>query len=253
MNWFDTAASYSLGDSETILGDAMGKLASRDSFVLSTKAPKRSDLHSQSPGALKRGFIRDIDSSLRRLGADHIDLYSIHQWTNRADEQLEAMDEIVRTGRARYIGVPAEQPVDPTANETLRSMRHVVAAQATINLLEGDLDEAVVTSLRSRSVSIVAVSPLGRGVLSGVPRAMSARGRTDENASRYRSADATEKVAQTRHEAIQRGTSMARVALEWVLSRPYVTTTLIGATTAEQVVELLRNGESKPGSGSRDG
>ncbi len=249
VNFFDTADAYSEGLSEEITGRALRDMARRDEVVLATKVffPMGSR---PNQGGLSRKHILDaIDASLRRLGTDYVDLYQIHRFDplTPIEETMEALHDVVRAGKARYIGASSMYTWQ------FASMQHTadrngwtrfVAMQNHYNLIYREEEREMIPYCRQTGVGIIPWSPLARGFLAGnrTPdkSGETARSRSDSFAHSmyYQEADfavleAVETVARAR------GLSSAQVALAWMLHKPGVTSPIIGASKIAHLEEAI--------------
>lgn len=240
INFFDTADAYSTGVSEEILGRALKDFARRDEVVIASKVFfPMGDKPNQ--GGLSRVHIMNaIDDSLRRLGTDYIDLYQIHRWDPETpiDETLEALHDVVKSGKVRYIGASsmyAWQFSKTLYLADINGWTRFVAMQNHYNLVYREEEREMLPLCRSEGVGVIPWSPLARGFLSGnrsrqdwgeTPRAKS-----DEFAHDmyYQESDFTvvERVIEI---AEQRGATPSQIALAWLLHQPGVTAPIIGAS-----------------------
>jgi aryl-alcohol dehydrogenase-like predicted oxidoreductase len=244
-NFVDTANMYTFGHSETIIGDHLG--ARRDRVVIATKF--FTNLAPGDPnggGASRRSLTAACEQSLRRLKTDHIDLYWMHAWDRHTpiDETLRALDDLVRTGKVRYLGfsdTPAWKVAQAQVMAQLRGWTPLIALQIEHSLLERTVEGELIPMAQELGLGVTPWSPLKGGLLSGkytrgnagkvsTLRGWAADG-LDERA--YAVIDELLKIAR------ENDTSPARVALAWVMSRPGVTSTIIGARTMEQLDQNL--------------
>lgn len=248
VNLFDTADIYSGGESEIVLGRALA--ARRDSVVLASKVRFRTGDGPDGVGLSKRHILSEVENSLRRLGTDRIDLYQAHAWdpATPLEETLEAMDTLVRQGKVRYIGCSnfAAWQIERSVRLAERmGTARFETVQPYYNLVGRDIEHEIVPVCRDHGLGILAMSPLGGSFLTGKYR----RGRSRPSGSR-RSDPATalppideEKgydVVEVLCEiAGGRGVSPAQVALNWVRSKPWVTSVIIGARTMDQLADNL--------------
>jgi aryl-alcohol dehydrogenase-like predicted oxidoreductase len=246
INFFDTADVYSNGLSEQILGKALG--ARRKDVVLATKVRGRTGSGVNEIG-LSRGHIMDsVHASLRRLGTDYIDLYQIHGYdiVTPLDETLRAMDDLVHQGKVRYLGasnLAAWQLMKALGISERRGLSRFESLQAYYSIAGRDLERELVPLMNDQQLGLMVWSPLAGGFLSGKFRRDS---QGPEGARRaafdfppvdkeraYNVIDVMDGIAKAH------GTSVARVALAWLLHQPHVTTIIIGAKTQEQVEDNL--------------
>jgi aryl-alcohol dehydrogenase-like predicted oxidoreductase len=239
INFFDTANVYSDGSSEEILGRALAEFARRDEIVVATKgrfAPRRGRNLS---GLSRKALFSQIDESLKRLKMDHVDLYQIHRAdpATPIEETMEALNDIVKSGRARYIGA-SSMPAWEFAKAQQVAERHgwtrFVSMQPELSLLYREEEREMLPMCRDQGVGVIPWSPLARGRLARpwgehTPRiATDAFGTTifaGSEAADARVAEALTALCQQRG-----GTPRAQVALAWVLGKPGVTAPIIGAS-----------------------
>jgi 1-deoxyxylulose-5-phosphate synthase len=235
INFFDTANVYSDGTSEEIVGRALGDYARRDEIVLATKVHGRMRPGPNGAGLSRKAILTEIDNSLRRLGTDYVDLYQIHRWDDGTpiEETMEALHDVVKAGKARYIGASsmyAWQFSKAQYVAQLHGWTKFVTMQNHYNLLHREEEREMLPLCADQGVGVIPWSPLARGRLTREWDAVSARSETDEfGKTLYQDADrhivdAVTKVAE------ERGVPRAQVALAWLLSRPAVTSPIIGAT-----------------------
>jgi aryl-alcohol dehydrogenase-like predicted oxidoreductase len=246
INFFDTADVYSNGVSEQMLGKALG--ARRKDIILATKVRGRTGPGVNEVG-LSRGHIMDsVHASLRRLGTDYIDLYQIHGYdpATPLDETLRAMDDLVRQGKVRYLGasnLAAWQLMKSLGISEHRHLSRFESLQAYYSIAGRDLERELVPLMKDQQLGLMVWSPLAGGFLSGKFRRDS---QGPEGARRaafdfppvdkeraYNVIDMMDGIAKAHN------TSVARVALAWLLHQPHVTTLIIGAKTPEQLEDNL--------------
>ena len=242
INFFDTADMYSEGASEEVLGRALKDFTTRDQVVIATKAfhPARS-----SPGPNDRGLSRKhlfdaIDGSLRRLGVDYVDLYQIHRFDfgTPIEETLCALHDIVRAGKARYIGA-SSMSAWQFAKMLYTSDRHgwtrFAAMQNHYNLVYREEEREMLPLCREEGIGVIPWSPLARGFLAGNRRkgdfGDTSRAKTDEFAHQLYFSDSDFTVAERVVElAARHGVKPTMIALAWVLAQPEVTAPIVGAS-----------------------
>jgi 1-deoxyxylulose-5-phosphate synthase len=238
INFFDTANSYSEGTSEEILGRALAEYARRDEVVVATKVffPWRTGPN--GGGLSRKAIFSAIDASLARLGMDHVDLYQIHRWDKSVpiEETLEALHDVVKAGKARYIGASSMHTWQ-FAKALKVSERHgwtrFVSMQPHYNLLNREEEREMLPLCRDEGVGVIPWSPLARGLLTRPPDATSARRDTDVVNERLysKTVEADRKVIERVGEvAAGLAAPQAQVALAWLLSRPAVSAPIIGAS-----------------------
>jgi aryl-alcohol dehydrogenase (NADP+) len=244
INFFDTANVYSDGTSEEITGRALADLADRDQIVLATKVCGRMRPGPNGAGLSRKAIMTEIDHSLRRLGTDYVDLYQIHRWdpATPAEETLEALHDVVKAGKARYIGASSMHAWQ-FSKALYASQRHGWTRFATMqnhyNLLYREEEREMLPLCGDQGIGVIPWSPLARGRLTRPWDETSARKQTDEFArSLYPDSDRVivEQVAKV---AGSRGVPMAQVALAWVLSNPLVTAPIIGATRPQHIDDAI--------------
>jgi aryl-alcohol dehydrogenase-like predicted oxidoreductase len=238
VNFFDTANIYSDGTSEEIVGRALNDLVPREEVVIATKVHGRMRPGPNGAGLSRKAILAEIDASLRRLGTDYVDLYQIHRWDygTPIEETLEALNDVVRAGKARYIGASsmyAWQLAKALAVSERNGWARFVSMQNYVNLLYREEEREMLPLCRDQGIAVIPWSPLARGRLTRDWDATSARSETDEfGRTLYAAtADADRKVAEAvTRVAAARGVPRARVALAWVLQKPGITAPLVGAT-----------------------
>ena len=237
INFFDTANVYSLGSSEEIVGRALADFANRDEVVLATKVhgPMRSGQN--SAGLSRKAIMTEVDASLRRLGTDYIDLYQIHRWDRRTpvEETLQALDDVVRSGKARYIGASsmwAWQFSKALYTADQHGWARFVSMQNHYNLLNREEEREMLPLCADQGIAVIPWSPLARGRLTRDPGEVTERSRSDEfGRVLYDPAGADRTVIdRVAKVAADRGVSRAQVALAWLLAKPVVTAPIVGAT-----------------------
>jgi aryl-alcohol dehydrogenase-like predicted oxidoreductase len=247
INFFDTANVYSLGSSEEITGRALLAYAKRDDVVIATKVGMRMRAGPTGAGLSRKAILREIDASLERLGTDHVDLYQIHRLDadTPIEETLDALNDVVRAGKARYIGASsmhAWQFAQALALSERHGWARFVSMQNYVNLLYREEEREMLPLCRAEGIGVIPWSPLARGRLTREWNATSARSETDDfGRTLYaKTADADRKVVEAvAHVAAQRGVPRAQVALAWVLARPGVTAPIVGATKLEHLDDAI--------------
>jgi aryl-alcohol dehydrogenase-like predicted oxidoreductase len=235
---FDTANIYSLGQSEEILGRAIHDFTSRDEVVLATKVHGVMRPGPNGGGLSRRHIMEQIDASLQRLQTDHIDLYQIHRWDDTVpiEETLEALHDVVKAGKARYIGASsmyAWQFAKAQYTARLHGWTTFVSMQAQYNLLTREDERELHPFCVDQGVGLLPWSPLARGKLARPWDVGSDRIKTDPlGKTLYQQAEAEDRKI-TDHVGVvaaTRGATRAQVALAWLLHRPVVTSPIVGAT-----------------------
>ena len=255
INFFDTADMYSRGVSEEIVGRALNDFTTRDQAVIATKAFFPMGDGPNDRGLSRKHLFDAIDASLRRLGTDYVDLYQIHRFDPHTpiEETLEALDAIVRAGKARYIGASSMYAWQ-FAQMLQVSERHgwarFVSMQNHYNLVYREEEREMLPLCRAEGIGVIPWSPLARGFLAGNrERATGSeekkggdtlRAQTDEYARSLYYADADFRVVDRVVELARRhGVTPAQIALAWILRQPGVTAPIIGVTKIEQLDEAV--------------
>jgi len=249
VTFFDTADMYSRGASEEVLGRALKEFARRDQVVVATKV-----FHPMGDGPNDRGLSRKhlldaIDASLRRLGMDYVDLYQIHRfdYDTPIEETLETLNDIVKAGKARYLGASsmyAWQFAKMPAVSEARGWSRFVSMQNHYNLVYREEEREMLPLCRAEGIGVIPYSPLARGFLAGDRKkgggGDTVRANSDKLASTFYFADADFAIADRVGElASPRGVSRMQVALAWMLSRPGVTAPIVGASKLSHLDEAI--------------
>lgn len=238
INFFDTANVYSDGTSEEIVGRALKDFAPRDEIVLATKVHGRMRPGPNGGGLSRKAILSEIDHSLRRLGTEYVDLYQIHRFDPHTplEETLEALHDVVKAGKARYIGASSMYAWQ-FARALHLSERHgwtrFVSMQNYMNLLYREEEREMLPLCRAEGIAVMPWSPMARGRLTRDWDQGSARTETDAfGRSLYaKTGDADRKVVEAvAAVACARGVPRAQVALAWVLQQPGITSPIVGAT-----------------------
>ena len=249
INFFDTADMYSRGVSEEILGRALADFARRDDVVVATKVFNPMSDDPNDRGLSRKHVMASIDNSLRRLGTDYVDLYQIHRWddTTPIEETLCALHDIVRSGKARYIGASsafAWQFAKALYLADLHGWTRFVSMQNHYNLVYREEEREMMPLCRAEGIGVIPWSPLARGFLAGNRRAQdrdpTARAKTDTIAHNLYYAESDFIIVDRFVEVSRRrGVSPAQVALAWVLRQPGVTAPIVGASKMEQLDQAI--------------
>lgn len=250
-NFIDTANGYTAGHSEQIIGEHIGRHPSRrDRLVLATKFS--SNLYLGDPnggGSGRKAIVSQCENSLRRLQTDYIDLYWLHNWDTHTpiDETMAALDDLIRAGKVRYIGVsdtPAWKVAEANITARFRGWSQFIGLQIEYSLLERSIEAELVPMASELGLGITSWSPLKGGVLSGkYTRANHGVHTSDRgafvaphlNERSYALVEELEKIANAH------GTTVARVALAWVRQQSGVTSTIIGARRVSQLEDNLQS------------
>jgi len=248
INFFDTADMYSRGVSEEVVGRALHELAGRDQVVIATKAfyPLRDGPNQR--GLSRKHLFNAIDDSLRRLGTDYVDLYQIHRFDDDTpiEETLEALHDIVKAGKARYIGASsmhAWQFATMLHAAEARGWTRFVSMQNHYNLVYREEEREMMPLCRAEGVGVIPWSPLARGFLAGNRRSAqggeTVRAKTDDIAHDYYGESDLAIADRTADLAKRRGVTPAQVALAWLLAKPGVTAPIVGASKLTQLDEAV--------------
>jgi 1-deoxyxylulose-5-phosphate synthase len=238
INTFDTANVYSAGSSEEITGKVLGELANREEIIIATKVHGRMGPGSNGAGLSRGAIMTQIDASLRRLGTDYVDLYQIHRFDPKVpvEETMEALDDVVRAGKARYLGASSMwtwQFAQLQHAADLNGWTRFVSMQDQYNLLMREEEREMLPYCLDQGVGTLPWSPLARGKLTRDWNATTDRTKSDEfGSSLYKQAeDADRRVAEAVAAiATERGVPRAQVALAWLLHQPAVTAPIVGVT-----------------------
>ena len=244
LTFFDTANVYSDGSSEEIVGRALADYARRDEVVIATKVHGRMRPGPNGAGLSRVAIMAAIDDSLRRLGTDYVDLYQIHRFdpTTPLEETLEALHDVVKAGKARYIGASsmwAWQFAKALFLADQHGWTRFVSMQDHYNLLNREEEREMLPLCADQGIGVLPWSPLARGRLTRPWDEETERSRTDlfgqtlYQPSDRVVADAVAQVAETR------GVSRAQVALAWVAQQPTVTAPIIGATRPHHLTDAV--------------
>ncbi|WP_010550908.1 aldo/keto reductase [Brachybacterium paraconglomeratum] len=243
INFFDTANVYSIGRSEEIVGKALVDYANRDEIVLATKVHGTMHEGPNGGGLSRKSILAEAEASLRRLGTDYIDLYIIHRWDHTVpiEETMQALDDLVRSGKVRYLGASAMfawQFLQAQHVAEVNGWTKLVSMQNHYNLLYREEEREMMPLLGELGVASTPYSPLAAGRLTRDWDADTERARTDQTAkSKY---DSTEDTDRTIVEAVariakERGVERVHVALAWLLAKKPVISPIIGATKTSHI------------------
>jgi aryl-alcohol dehydrogenase-like predicted oxidoreductase len=238
INFLDTANVYSDGSSEEIVGRAIKDFAKREDVVLATKVHGRMRLGPNGAGLSRKAIFAEIDNSLRRLGTDYVDLYQIHRWdpSTPIEETLEALHDVVKAGKARYIGASsmyAWQFAKALYLSRLNGWTRFVSMQDHVNLLNREEEREMLPLCADQGIGVIPWSPLARGRLTRDWDKTSERQNNDSFGSSLYAAmeDSNRKiVAAVAEVAKARGVPRAQVALAWVAQKSVVTAPIVGAS-----------------------
>ena len=248
INFFDTANVYSNGMSETVLGNSLRDFASRDEVVIATKVNQPMGPGPNQRGLSRKHVMNSIDASLKRLGTDYVDLYQIHRWDYETpiEETMETLHDIVRAGKARYIGASAMfawQFAKAQYTAELHGWTRFVSMQNHYNLIYREDERELLPLCQDQGIGVIPFSPLARGVLARKPtkeQTDTIRYQSDSLAkSRYAQEDNVTTVQRVSELAEARSLPMAQVALAWMLSKPVVTAPIVGATKPHHLEDAI--------------
>jgi 1-deoxyxylulose-5-phosphate synthase len=249
ISFFDTANVYSIGVSEEITGRWLREFARREEIVVATKVNGPMGPGPNEKGLSRKSILAQIDASLKRLGMDYVDLYQIHRFDYETpiEETLEALNDVVRAGKARYIGASsmyAWQFARMLAVSDRNGWSRFVSMQPQYNLVYREEEREMLPLCRNEGIGVIPWSPLARGFLAGGRAAPkegnTERARTDEFSPRLYYRDADFKVVDAVGEiAKARGLSNMQVALAWVLKNPAITAPIVGASKLGHLEEAV--------------
>ncbi len=246
INFFDTADMYSLGRSEGILGRALRDFTRREDVVIATKVFYPMSDKPNDRGLSRKHIMASIDASLKRLGTDYVDLYIVHRFDPETpiEETLDALDAVVRSGKARYLGASsmfAWQFMKMLATQRSAGLASFVSMQNHYNLAYREEEREMLPLCREEGIAVTPWSPLARGLLAGTRQGDTRRAATDNLATAwYDQRDMEDAiVAAVAQVAQQRGVSPAQVAMAWVSSRPGITAPIIGASKPHHLGDAL--------------
>ena len=247
ITFFDTANVYSDGTSEEIVGRALKDFVPREAVVIATKVHGRMRPGPNGAGLSRKAILHEIDASLKRLGTDYVDLYQIHRWDygTPIEETLEALNDVVRAGKARYIGASsmyAWQFAKALAVSDARGWARFVSMQDYVNLLYREEEREMLPLCRDTGIAVMPWSPLARGRLTRDWDETSGRSETDAFGKTLyaRTADADRRVVEAvAAVAAARGIPRAQVALAWLLQKPGITAPIVGATKVSHLDDAV--------------
>ena len=246
INFIDTANVYSLGKSESLLGQALKTLGPpREQLIIATKSTGTMDETPNGRGQSRHHIFNEVDASLKRLQLDYIDLYQLHGFDPLTpfEESLSALNDLVRSGRVRYIGLcnmAAWQIMKSLGVSDKKGFAKFVSVQAYYTIAGRDLEREVVPLLQDQKLGLMVWSPLAGGLLSGKYKAADDKGPSGARRTTFdfplvdkdrafKCVDAMRPLAQ------QRQVSVAQIALAWILSKPFVSSVIIGAKSMDQL------------------
>ena len=249
VNFFDTADMYSDGLSEEVLGRALSEFARREEVIIATKVYFPTGPSQNERGLSRLHILRSIDSSLRRRGTDYVDLYQIHRWDPETpiEETLEALHDVVKAGKARYIGASsmyAWQFAKALYLADQHGWTRFMSMQNHYNLVYREEEREMLPLCRDQHIGVIPWSPLARGFLAGNRTREqwgdTVRAKTDDFAkSMYFQDSDFAVVSRVKTLAAARAVTPAQIALAWLLHRPGITAPIIGASRMPQLEESV--------------
>jgi 1-deoxyxylulose-5-phosphate synthase len=246
INFFDTADTYNGGESEVLTGKLLRSLfGMREEYVLATKVFMPTMPGENGGGLSRKHILASIDASLSRLGHDYVDLYQIHRWDPNTpiEETMEALHDVVKAGKARYIGASSMFAWQFAKAQRVASTRFV-SMQDHYNLIYREEEREMIPQCIDQGVGVIPWSPLARGLLTGnrtrSGEKLTKRAQTDAfGDSLYDSETDFEVIERADEVASERGVRTAQVALAWLMHRPGVTAPIVGATKVEHLEDAL--------------
>lgn len=249
INFFDTANVYSDGTSEEIVGWALNSMVKRDEVVIATKVHGRMNPSVNGAGLSRKAIMAEIDNSLRRLGTDYVDLYQIHRWDYETpiEETLEALHDVVKAGKARYIGASsmyAWQFAKALYLADLNGWTRFVSMQNHYNLIYREEEREMMKLCESEKIGVIPWSPLARGRLTRPWEAEPSTARAETDAfgnSMYKRTEEADKqvIERVQKLAEERNVPMAQIALAWMLHKSTVTSPIIGASKPHHLEDAV--------------
>jgi 1-deoxyxylulose-5-phosphate synthase len=245
INFFDTANIYSVGSSEEMVGRILKEYANRDEIVIATKVHFRMHPGPNGAGLSRKAIMSEIDKSLQRLGTDYVDLYQIHRWDYNTpiEETMEALHDVVKAGKARYIGASAMyawQFLKALHAADKNGWTRFVSMQNHLNLIYREEEREMIPLCKEEKIGVIPYSPLASGRLARDWSETTPRSETDQ-AQKWKYdatanidrviADRVTEIAETR------GVPRIQIALAWLLQKQPVTAPIIGATKISQLEE----------------
>lgn len=246
INFFDTANSYSDGSSEEIVGRALRDFARREDVVVATKV--YFPMSNLAGGLSRKNILQSVDDSLNRLGMDYVDLLQIHRWDydTPLEETLEALHDVVKAGKARYIGASsmhAWQFAKALYTADRYGWTRFVSMQDQYNLIQREEEREMHPLCLAENIAVLPWSPLARGRLTRPWGEATARTVSDKyGQTLYTANEENDAAIAARVEALaeDKGVSRAQIALAWLLSKTAVTAPIIGASRSEQLADLVQ-------------
>jgi aryl-alcohol dehydrogenase-like predicted oxidoreductase len=245
INFFDTANVYANGTSEEFLGRALKDFAKRDEVIIATKVRGRMHEGPNGEGLSRKAILSEIDNSLRRLGTDYVDLYQIHRWDYETpiEETMEALNDVVRACKARYIGASAMyawQFSKALYTSDLNGWARFISMQNHYNLIYREEEREMIPLCQDQQIGVIPFSPYARGWLARKPTEETLRSQHDGLIkARYERDENMTIIQRVSDVAEKRGLPMAQVSLAWMLSKQAVTSPIIGATKPHHLDDAI--------------
>lgn len=246
INFFDTANVYSAGTSEEYVGRALNDMAKREEIVIATKVAGRMHDGPNGRGLSRKAIMAEVDNSLRRLGTDYIDLYQIHRMDPRTpmEETLEALHDVVKAGKVRYIGASsmwAWQFAKMLFLADANGWTRFISMQNHYNLLNREEEREMMPLCADQDIAVIPWSPMARGKLTRSWDEATNRTETDAFGKTLYDTAASDRVIVDRvgEVAEARGVSRAQIALAWVMHNDVVTAPIIGATKPHHIDDAI--------------
>ncbi|MGN6331252.1 MAG: aldo/keto reductase [Motilibacteraceae bacterium] len=246
ITFFDTANVYSDGSSEEIVGRALRDMTSREEVVIATKVHGKMGKFPNGGGLSRKAIMWQIDESLRRLGTDYVDLYQIHRWdpTTPIEETLEALHDVVKAGKARYIGASSMhswQFAKALYTSDLNGWTRFVSMQNHYNLIYREEEREMIPLCADQGIAVLPWSPLARGKLTRPWDESTKRSETDQFGKTLYDTAESDRVVVDRvgKVAEQRGVPRAQVALAWMYGKDVVTSPIVGATKPNHLEDAV--------------
>jgi len=250
INFFDTADVYSLGESERVTGNLLKHFGvKRDAVIVATKVMNQMSNDINDKGLSRKHILDSIDKSLQRLQMDYVDLYQIHRWDYETpiEETMEALNDVVRAGKARYIGASsmfAWQFSKAQYTAQSHGWSRFVSMQNHYNLVYREEEREMIPLCLDQAVGLIPWSPMARGFFSGDRKrgggGETARAKNDPFANNLYFRDEDFTVAECAAEmGKERGVTASQIALAWVLNKPHITAPIVGATKMEHLDQAI--------------
>jgi aryl-alcohol dehydrogenase-like predicted oxidoreductase len=247
INFYDTANVYSAGTSEEITGTLLWEIAKRDEVVLATKVNGEMRPGPNGKGQSRKAIMSEIDNSLRRLKTDYVDLYQIHRYDPETpmEETLEALHDVVKAGKARYIGASsmwAWQFMKMLSTQDLNGWVRFVSMQNQVNLIYREEEREMLPLCVDQGIGVIPWSPMARGRLARPWGEATKRSGSDPFGSQMYEPNAAsdEKIVNAVADVAKaRGKTMAQIALAWVMQKEPVSAPIVGVSKLEQLTDAL--------------